>query len=619
MKRFTTPFMIIICLLVFTPVRAEITWQETEFDYIVNNLSSFVYSQNQYYKDYNQYIVKDDASASLGAVAETQISEFVDVPPTGIQIQAQAMGPENGTHPPDGLMVQAFLSTVATGLNDQQGVDSNLETVSRVVRRFEVNQQQDYSVRVALTGLTEFDGFYVSEQYRAFYSIHTVVTLEQIVGTGNQMVVERVPGFPVVLDETKRTATVAVELRPFDDQLRPITYRIKTELKLKSRIDNLALLGLVVAGNVNGNYQVGSPQTPFILQTTFNAGGTVDSDQDGVPDDLDNCPDDSNPDQLDSDGDGLGDVCDDCPDDPLKSTAGICGCGTPDTDTDNDNTPDCNDGCPSDPLKIEPGICGCGTPDTDTDNDNTLDCNDGCPSDPLKIEAGICGCGVPDSDVDTDGDGVPDCIDAFIEDPNEWEDTDQDGIGNNADPDDDNDRMPDDWEEQYGLNPLIDDANEDPDQDGWSNLKEFQKGTDPTDPESYPIVMMLPAISMLLLSSDSDDSEIDCSELMDNGCRLPPPSQLVAAIDTDTPPEIYVDFSWSAGQCAQGYFIAIGTVADLINDPATVVISRTLPSHRANFSSAPAATYYWAVAARCNLFTNEAGDWSDVEILEFNP
>lgn len=38
-----------------------------------------------------------------------------------------------------------------------------------------------------------------------------------------------------------------------------------------------------------------------------------DSDGDGVPDILDNCPDVPNPDQLDSDDDGIGDACDNCP------------------------------------------------------------------------------------------------------------------------------------------------------------------------------------------------------------------------------------------------------------------------------------------------------------------
>lgn len=47
-------------------------------------------------------------------------------------------------------------------------------------------------------------------------------------------------------------------------------------------------------------------------------------------------------------------------------------------------------------------------------------------------------------DGDRDDDGVPDDDDAFPWDPNEWEDTDGDGIGDNADPDDDDDGIPDD-------------------------------------------------------------------------------------------------------------------------------------------------------------------------------
>jgi Nidogen-like/Thrombospondin type 3 repeat len=40
-----------------------------------------------------------------------------------------------------------------------------------------------------------------------------------------------------------------------------------------------------------------------------------DPDEDGLCDELDNCPDVENADQLDSDGDGVGDACDNCPDD----------------------------------------------------------------------------------------------------------------------------------------------------------------------------------------------------------------------------------------------------------------------------------------------------------------
>ena len=41
---------------------------------------------------------------------------------------------------------------------------------------------------------------------------------------------------------------------------------------------------------------------------------TTDGDNDGIPDDLDNCPTVFNPDQTDADGDSDGDVCDDCTD-----------------------------------------------------------------------------------------------------------------------------------------------------------------------------------------------------------------------------------------------------------------------------------------------------------------
>lgn len=160
-------------------------------------------------------------------------------------------------------------------------------------------------------------------------------------------------------------------------------------------------------------------RVPFNLEALaweINAGsGEPDMDGDGVPDDIDNCPETPNPDQLDLDGDGAGDACDECLDDPFKIEPGICGCGESDSDGDGDGTPDCIDDCPNDPGKIEPGICGCGVSDSDGDGDGTPDCFDSCPNDPLKIEPGICGCGV--ADIDGDGDGTPDCFDLCPNDP----------------------------------------------------------------------------------------------------------------------------------------------------------------------------------------------------------
>ncbi len=70
---------------------------------------------------------------------------------------------------------------------------------------------------------------------------------------------------------------------------------------------------------------------------------------------------------------------------------------------------------------------------------------------------------------DADGDGFTDIVDAFPLDPNEWLDTDLDGIGNNADDDDDNDGLLDNLEAQAGTDPLDSDSDDDLVLDGADN------------------------------------------------------------------------------------------------------------------------------------------------------
>jgi outer membrane protein OmpA-like peptidoglycan-associated protein len=124
----------------------------------------------------------------------------------------------------------------------------------------------------------------------------------------------------------------------------------------------------------------------------------LDRDKDGVPDNIDACPDVPGPAALqgcpDTDGDGILDKDDKCP--TVKGIAKYQGCPIPDTDKDGIN--DEEDKCPT-----VPGLAryqGCPIPDTDKDGIN--DEEDKCPKVPGV--ARYQGCPVPD----TDGDGVND-------------------------------------------------------------------------------------------------------------------------------------------------------------------------------------------------------------------
>ena len=86
---------------------------------------------------------------------------------------------------------------------------------------------------------------------------------------------------------------------------------------------------------------------------------------------------------------------------------------------------------------------------------------------------------------DSDNDGILD-TDEF----NNGRDFDNDGIIDALDTDADNDRIDDKVEIKYGLNPFNkNDAQEDFDNDGFSNIEEISQGKNPTDPSSYPVVI----------------------------------------------------------------------------------------------------------------------------------
>ena len=154
----------------------------------------------------------------------------------------------------------------------------------------------------------------------------------------------------------------------------------------------------------------------FLLSVTCNL--ILDSDDDGVIDSLDNCPNTPNGDQTDSDNDGAGDVCDN--DDDNDGVIDTEDCDRLDP-TINFSVGDiCDDG---DPMTINDVIrttCAClGTPRVDTDGDGVFDDEDNCIDMPNPSQEDRDGDTVGDvCDNDIDNDGVINSLDCAPTDPN---------------------------------------------------------------------------------------------------------------------------------------------------------------------------------------------------------
>ena len=126
-----------------------------------------------------------------------------------------------------------------------------------------------------------------------------------------------------------------------------------------------------------------------------------DQDDDGQPDEDDNCPNIPNPDQLDRDADGLGDACDSCPLDRNPNQE----------DRDQDGIGDACDNC----------LIAANPEQLDDDGDGVGDLCDLCPQ-------------VQDTQTDLDRDGIGDaCDNCLIAANPEQLDDDGDGIGDACD------------------------------------------------------------------------------------------------------------------------------------------------------------------------------------------
>jgi outer membrane protein OmpA-like peptidoglycan-associated protein len=122
----------------------------------------------------------------------------------------------------------------------------------------------------------------------------------------------------------------------------------------------------------------------------------VDTDHDGLYDDVDACPRDPEdkdgfkdadgcPDP-DNDEDGIPDVSDRCRNKPEDIDQFEDTDGCPDPDNDKDGILDAEDKCPMEPEDADGFEDTDGCPDPDNDKDHILDVNDACPTDPEDFD-----------------------------------------------------------------------------------------------------------------------------------------------------------------------------------------------------------------------------------------
>jgi OOP family OmpA-OmpF porin len=187
---------------------------------------------------------------------------------------------------------------------------------------------------------------------------------------------------------------------------------------------------MLVAGGGRGIIGMGAPVARAFLGLAYEPSEepvveSPDRDNDGILNEVDQCPDDAeDPDGYqdedgcpdpDNDNDGVLDIYDACPLDPedIDGYKDDDGCVDLDHDEDGILTP--TDQCPDQPEDFDGFQDEDGCPDTDNDGDTLLDEADLCPDDAEDFDGFQDDDGCPDPDNDMDG--VPDATDQCPDQP----------------------------------------------------------------------------------------------------------------------------------------------------------------------------------------------------------
>lgn len=166
-----------------------------------------------------------------------------------------------------------------------------------------------------------------------------------------------------------------------------------------NEIDNIGMSTIWGSEHVDAN----TAMVEGIVGLTWWFGGT-DSDNDGIANKYDSCPDqpedmdgfndlDGCP-EIDNDQDGILDGDDRCPNDPEDMDGFKDTDGCPDPDNDEDGIVDGRDQCPDEAEDLDGFQDEDGCPDPDNDGDGILDGDDNCPDTPAGAEVDEFGCAI---------------------------------------------------------------------------------------------------------------------------------------------------------------------------------------------------------------------------------
>ncbi|OYX85715.1 MAG: hypothetical protein B7Y83_03830 [Flavobacteriales bacterium 32-34-25] len=185
------------------------------------------------------------------------------------------------------------------------------------------------------------------------------------------------------------------------------------------------------------------------LTSTFNA---VDTDNDGVVDSLDLCPNTPTGEsvyasgcsqsQLDDDNDGVKNNLDLCSNTLTGETVNTSGCSNGQLDDDNDGVKNSLDTCANTPTGESVNASGCSQSQLDDDNDGVKNNLDLCSNTPTGETVNTSGCS--NGQLDDDNDGVKNSLDTCVNTPTGESvnasgcsqsqlDDDNDGVKNNID------------------------------------------------------------------------------------------------------------------------------------------------------------------------------------------